>query len=143
NLPAWDLHARWMERDYEGALALLAEHREVFALPRHRWLVEDRRVRGLVRLKRTAEAVRGAEALAKKRNANRLLPVPAPAAAGDGKQTAADLEAARPQSWFLRSCYQDEDLGPLLRSEPFREVREKFPEPKDRPAPDGPDADGP
>jgi hypothetical protein len=30
----------------------------------------------------------------------------------------------------VEDCYRDPDLGPILRSEPFRRFRERFPEPK-------------
>ena len=32
------------------------------------------------------------------------------------------------QQFFLEDCYRDEDLGPILRGEAFREVRQRFPE---------------
>jgi hypothetical protein len=34
---------------------------------------------------------------------------------------------------LVESCYRDPDLGPILRSESFRVLRERFPEPKSRP----------
>ena len=43
----------------------------------------------------------------------------------------AALSEPPPAAYFLRTCYQDPDLGPLLRGEAFREFREKYPEPKD------------
>ena len=53
------------------------------------------------------------------------------------------MEKLRRQSDLLKNCYDDADLGALLRSEPFRDFREKFPEPKDKPARGSRDADEP
>jgi predicted Zn-dependent protease len=132
-LAAWDLEVCWLNQDHEGALKLLTEHREdVFDLPRFRWKAQDYRVRGLVKLMRTKEAVQEATTAARTRYGNRVLLVLAHAATGDVKQTIAVLEKGRSRPYLLRSCYQDPDLGPLLRGEPFRELREKFPQPKER-----------
>ena len=130
-LTAWDLEVRWLGQDYEGALKLLAEQREFFALPRYKWKADDYRVRCLVRLKRTAEAVKEAEAVAKAKYGNRMPLALAHAAAGNVKEAVAALSEPPPAAYFLRTCYQDPDLGPLLRGEAFREFREKYPEPKD------------
>ncbi len=131
NLPTWDVEARWLNKDYEGVLKLLTANRaEFFAASQLPWKCEDFLVRGLVRLKRTEEAIREAETLSKKRSANRALLILAHAAAGDVKQTLAVVQKLHPKAYELTSCYQDEDLGPMLRSAAFREVREKFPEPK-------------
>ena len=127
-----DLEVAWLNRDYERALKLLAERRDdVFDVPRHRWKSNDYRVRCLVKLKRTDEAVHEAEAVVKDKAGGEILLVLAHAAAGDVKQTVAVAEKMRPKAYLLRSFYQDADLSPILRGEPFRECREKFPEPKE------------
>jgi hypothetical protein len=41
------------------------------------------------------------------------------------------MEKQRVAPYLLRSCYQDADLGTILRSEAFKEFRDTFPEPKD------------
>jgi predicted Zn-dependent protease len=144
NAPGWELQVYWLNQDYEGALKLLAENREgVFDLPRWRWQADDFRVRCLLKLKRTEDAVREAEAIAKTRDGNRVLLVLAHASSGDVKQTIAVVEKLRTQPYLVASCYQDEDLGAILRSEPFRAFREKFPEPEDKPGRGGFDPDDP
>jgi predicted Zn-dependent protease len=138
NVPAWELEVKWLNQDYDGVLKLLAEHREdVFDLPRFRWKANDYRVRALVKLKRTGDAIREAEAVAKRRSGNSVLLVLAHAAAGDVKQTIAALERQKPEPYLVRSCYQDADLGPILRGEAFGAFRQKFPEPKDEPVANG------
>jgi hypothetical protein len=134
NLPGWDVQVRWLNKDYEGVVKALTENREqLSALPRFRWQFGNYLVRGLVKLGRARDAVQEAEALEKKKAGNPIALVLAHASTGDVKQTIAVLEKLRVQPYTLRSCYQDEDLGALLQSEPFRELREKFPRPKDVP----------
>ena len=130
-LPVWDLDLKYLRHDYEGVLKMLAENEEeVFGQPMWPWKADDYRVRCLVKLKRTDDALREAEALAKKRTGSRLFLVLAHASTGDAKKTIAAL-GKNPQPYFLSDCYKDPDLGPILRSEPFKELREKFPEPTD------------
>jgi uncharacterized protein HemY len=131
NVPAWELEVRWLNQDYEGALKLLNEHRGgLFAQPRFRGKRDNYLVRGLVKLRRTAEAVREAEALVKDQRGDAVLLVLAHAARGDVERAAAALARARPEGTYRERCYQDEDLGPILRSEPFRAFRERHPGPK-------------
>jgi tetratricopeptide (TPR) repeat protein len=131
-LTAWKLEVRWLKRDYEGTLRLLTEHRrDVFALPRYQWKSDDRLIRCLVKLKRYQEAIQRAQAAVKKRFGDRFLLVFAYAAAGDVPRTLQMMEKMRSRSYVLRSCFEDADLGPILASEPFRPLRDKFPKPKD------------
>jgi hypothetical protein len=144
HLAAWELEVKWLNQDYEGALQLLNDHREdVFTLPRWRWKANDYRVRALVRLKQTKDAVREAQAVVRCSTGDRLLLALAHAAGGDVKQTIAALEKPRPPDYLLRRCYQDEDLGPILRTDAFREFRDKFPEPKESEVPSGRNLDEP
>jgi hypothetical protein len=130
-LVSWELEVRWLKQDYAGALRLLTEHREdVFALARFRGKANDYRVRCLVRLKRAQDAVREAQAALRGRHANRRPLVLAWAATGDVRQTIAAVGKDPPSTYFLKGCYEDADLGPILRSNAFREFRAKFPEPK-------------
>src|SRR5262249_54067639 len=132
NLVSWQLELLWLKQDYEGALHLLTEHREdVFSQPQFRWKANDLRVRCLVKLKRGGEAVRAAEEVVKKRSGDRLLLVLAHAATGDVPQTIAALGEQRKSEFFVRRCYQDADLGPILRGKEFAAFRDKFPEPKE------------
>src|SRR5262249_23970063 len=49
NLPARDLDVRWLNKDYEGVLKLLAEHRDRAFAQRFLWKANNYRVRCLVR----------------------------------------------------------------------------------------------
>ena len=92
-LVVWDLEARWLNKDYDGALQLLTDHRDdVFAQQRHQWKADNYRVRCLVKLKRTKEAIEAADTVVKKKYGNQLLLILAYAAAGDVKKTIAVLE---------------------------------------------------
>lgn len=137
-LVSWELELLWLKHDYEGALRLIAEHHEdVFSQPQFRWKAENYRVRCLVKLKRHHEAIREAEGMMKKRSGDRLLLVLAHAAAGDVPQAIAAIDKLAKESfslkdgYFLRRCYQDDDLGPILRSKEFEAFRARFPQPKE------------
>jgi hypothetical protein len=130
SLPGWEVELKWLRRDFEGALRLLAEHRDgVLDEPRFRWKADSYRVRCLVRLKRPADAVAEAKALARDGSRDPLLLALAHAAAGNVNETIAVLERQKAPPHLVRNCYQDEDLGPILRGEPFRAFRQRFPEP--------------
>ena len=128
NLAVWDLEVRWLDKDYDGVLKLLAERAALFGQPRHRWKHDEYLVRGLVRLKRTEQAVREAEKLTRSSQGNRVLLILALASRGEVKQCIAALEKAGP-GYLIGNCYRDPDLGPILRSEAFQSFRERFPEP--------------
>jgi predicted Zn-dependent protease len=132
DLAGWDVEIRWLKQDYEGVLKLLDDHKGVFAEPRHRWKYEAFLVRALVKMKRFDDAVKQAETFAKRKYGNQLLLVLAHAARGDVKQTIAVIEGHKHSNAYLVSdCYRHEDLGPILRSEAFRDFRDRFPEPKE------------
>jgi tetratricopeptide (TPR) repeat protein len=127
----WEMEACWLEKDYEGVLRLLTEHRDdVFALPRYEWLTDSRLVRCLVKLKRYPEAIQEAEKSAKRPFGDRFELVFAHVSAGDVPQSIEAIQKTTYRVYLLRRCYEDEELGPILRSEAFRSLREKFPEPK-------------
>jgi uncharacterized protein HemY len=141
HLPAWGLEVRWLNGDHEGVLQLITEHDDdLFCQPRHQWKADDYRVRALLKLKRTKDAIEAAEAVVK-RKGSRVLLVLAHASAGDVKQAIAALGKRKPPPYLVRNCYSDNDLGPILHSEPFKEFREKFPEPKEEPVDDDLDED--
>jgi tetratricopeptide (TPR) repeat protein len=130
-LAGWGLEVKWLKKDYAGVLRLLAEDQGgVFTQPRFRWKRDDYRVRCLVKLGKTREAVQEAEALMRKRRMEGPLLVLAHAVHGGAPGAITAMAKVRGGRFASAEYYGDEDLGPLLRSEPFRAFREKFPEPK-------------
>lgn len=92
---------------------------------------QTRVIRCLVRLKKFAEARTELKAIEGEADV-RLKPLIA-AATGDMDATLAAIqeivEDKKRSMYGLYHFYMDEDLGPLLRAEPMKRVREKYPEP--------------
>lgn len=132
NHPGWEVEVAWLKKDYAGTLQLVKENRDdVLSRPRFRWHREDYLIRCLVHLKRSEEAVREAEAIAKTDGNRPLLLLLARATRGGVKEAVAAAEAVGPSPYQMTHFYHDPDLGPLLRSEPFAAFRQKYPEPKE------------
>jgi hypothetical protein len=128
-LVIWDVEIRWLKEDYQAAWQLLSAQRQGIA-SQHRWQADDYLVRCLVKLQRFPEAVKEAERICAGRGNNALLVILAHAAAGDAPRAIAALEKAKRSPWLVRSCYQDNDLGPILKGDAFKEFRAQFPEPE-------------
>jgi hypothetical protein len=129
-LPLWEIEARWLAGEYAEVVRALRKHAAgLFAGPGGRWQYRDRLVRSLARLGRHAEALEQAEAFAAEQGGDALLLAVAHARAGDRAQTVAAME--RCAQWFAsaHAFYNDPDLGPVMCSDAFRAVRERFPEP--------------
>jgi tetratricopeptide (TPR) repeat protein len=130
DLPRWDVDVLWLRKDYATALAQLRsgereflddEQGDVF------WFM-DRLVRALVRLGKHSDAVAAATSRSVD-DFDTVVLVLAHAAAGDVEQTIKTFEQALKEGYDLSDLYEDEDLGPVLRSEKFRDLREKHPPP--------------
>jgi tetratricopeptide (TPR) repeat protein len=127
-LPAWDAEARWLKGDYAETVDLLRKQERRAFLRDGK--LRDRLVRSLVRLRRFDEARQEAVA-APGRGGGRVLLALVHASAGDVARTTEVVQACAGQPYLLRSLYRDPDLGPLLRGERFRSLRERFPEPQE------------
>lgn len=130
NLPIGEVQWNWLRKDYAKALQVLHEKRD--ELTSSHWPYEDWHVRCLIKLNRMPEALKAAEENATKPHDDIILLVLAHAASGDVQKTIADVEKQRNNSFLVQRCYDDEDLGPLLRSAPFQPFRDRFPEPKQK-----------
>jgi hypothetical protein len=128
NLVFHEMQVARLKGNDELVLRLLNDHKDVFDCLRYRARCVEYRIRALVRLKRFPDAVHEAEMVAKKHTYPLML-LYAHAANGDVESMIAVLEKNRSNTYLLKSCYSDEDLGPLLRGESLKMVREKFPEP--------------
>lgn len=128
---AWELDLCWLKNDYEGALRLLQEKRATrWDQQRFRFKANDYRIRCLVKLGRTDEAVKETETLWTKRYIQPDLVVLAHAAHGGLEGAIGAAERVATGRYRLEGCYAHPDLGPILRSEAYRPFRERFPEPK-------------
>jgi hypothetical protein len=129
NLAAWDVEALWLKKEYQGVIEAIDADKTLLKSATYRWKCESHLVRSYVRLKKPNDALRVAEAFSKRANGpTTLLPL-ALAASGDVKGLLGHLESKRTLRYIIDDCYRDEDLGPLLRSEAFKEVRAQFPPP--------------
>jgi tetratricopeptide (TPR) repeat protein len=129
NVVAWEADVKWLHRDYEGTLRFLRNHRQgIFAEQQYKWKFENYLVRCLVKLNRTQEAIEEAREIVTNPAGNPVLLVLAHASAGDVKQAIANVEKHFAR-YIVTNCYTDEDLGPILRSDAYREFRARFPEP--------------
>jgi tetratricopeptide (TPR) repeat protein len=132
DLPVWQAEYHWLRKEYGPVVDILTEHRALADQPLQSWRYGDRLVRSLVRLQRFADARREFNALPEKTRPPILDTVVA-AAAGDVDGTARALAAQGERGYGVLFLYRDADLGPALRSEPFRALREKYPEPPSEP----------
>jgi predicted Zn-dependent protease len=130
HLPVWETEAKWLRGEHAAVLELLKQHREVFDWPRYRQKRGSYEVRSLIKLKKHQEAVAAAESDLEVKRGRAMLLVLAHAAAGDVKQAMAVIEKNQNQPFLVEDCYYDSELGPLLRSAPFREFADKYPPPR-------------
>jgi tetratricopeptide (TPR) repeat protein len=129
-IPEWQAELCWLKADYEGVLKVLEDHRqEAFALPRHRSKYDSLLIKALLKLNRTQDAIQQAEIIARRPGGNRVWLVLAHASGGDVNNTIEAVTQLGPGLSLLWDCYHDENLGPILRGQGFREFRAKFPAP--------------
>lgn len=132
---AWLADAYFLKKDHAANAKLIQDHRDTLLKSQaHRWKCEAQLVRSLVRLKKIDEAIREAETINQRKDAAPVLLALALAGTGDAKRVLEFLES-RKQRFLIEDCYRDEDLGPLLRSDAFKSVRDRFPPPLDMDVP--------
>lgn len=131
SLPMWDAEVHWLKKDYAAAAKSLIAGRE--KLPESEiplWTYEDRLMRSLIRAERFEEAENIALGIkARDDEAWFLLMVYAvwqdEPSAMETAQVCIDSGNYR-----VAEMYDDEDLGPALKTKAFAKFRAKFPEPK-------------
>lgn len=130
-LPFYEAEVHWLRDEYDAAVRILTKHRKaILTAAARRENFEDRLIRGLIRLKRAPDAVCEVEAAGK--DTDFRLAAAAHASAGDVARTRAALERGLLEGYSLSDFYDDPDLGPLLRGDLFRALREEYPEPVKR-----------
>jgi tetratricopeptide (TPR) repeat protein len=135
----WTAAAHWQATEYEPAAKayrdyLAATRDEKYAM--HRWQAQSNLVRALVRLKKPADA--RTELRTFQENFDPRLDAVIDGALGDAPAVLETMDKLMAKGTYqLRYLYDDPDLGPVLRSPAMKAVREKYPEPKPDPAPNG------
>lgn len=132
--------AHWLAKRYEDAVALYRTYWEKVIKKTDRdndfvpfeWSVRDRIVRSLVRLGKFDEAKTALETMPVKWPG--ILPVLVAAAAGDVVATEAAMKDVVGDHGRPDWLYADPDLGPLLKGERFKSVRDAFPPTEEKPA---------
>jgi len=133
NLAIWNLDLHWTKKDYEKTLQTLrADNSALLKNIAFRWKAESYLIRSLVHLKKSDEAVREAEIINQRKFGPQILLALALSSTGDAKRTIAYLENAS-NRFLIEDCYHDEDLGPILRGEAYRDLQKRFPPPPLRP----------
>jgi Flp pilus assembly protein TadD len=129
NLGAWDFEALWLKQDFEMVVKAIRANPDLLKNTLSRFKCEGYLVRSLVKLKRSNEAIDESTALNKRKFGPETLLAYAIASTGDVKRTIAFLEAPERQRFLINTCYHDEDLGPILRSEAYRAFQDRHPPP--------------
>jgi len=137
NIGVWDVEVHWQKKDYEAAVKAIQANRSLLKNPNWRWKCEGYLVRGLVRTKQSKEAIQEAEAIVHKSNGAPVLLALALASTGDVPRLLEFMESTKNQRFLVEDCYRDEDLGPLLRSDAFRAVQQRYPPPSPASFPSG------
>jgi hypothetical protein len=126
----WGMEAAWLGKDYAKVIAIYREHRApILAREEDRWRPEDRIVRALVRTGKFGEALAEARA-ADERQGDPWYETLVHAVRGDAEKVLAGIPGILAADFDLEGIYGDPDLGPALRGEKMKRVREKYPEPE-------------
>lgn len=126
DLAYWQGEMHWLKKEYVEAAAKFRDHLDSSDQHRYRWSASERLVRSLVRAKKLEGA---AEALDTVRNLPSLRILVA-AAGGNSEEAERLLRETLEEMPHMKDVlYNDEDLGPILRGDSFRQFREDFPPP--------------
>lgn len=132
DLPFWEVEVHWLNQKYDDAVQVLNSQRTaILANEANKRKFQDRLIRSLVRLKRVEEAHKEIKAM---KVEDKMLRAVVAAARGDMVTTELLLAELFKEEEDSSMFYEDPDLGPLLRSERFRALREKYPPPPLDPA---------
>jgi predicted Zn-dependent protease len=128
SLALWEAELKMMEGDYAAASRVLRTKKDrLLANPQNVWRFKDLLVRSLAHEKKKDEALRELQVLDKGYQ-DRLLEAVIYALAGDVDATQEALDRAVKSGSGAWSFHADPDLGPILRSVPFKKLCDKYPE---------------
>lgn len=128
-----EMELAYLKQDYATALEIARRPRTPVgdAEEDDSYQYDDYVIRSLIWLKRYDEAEQEMERLKQKNNYDSAwYPTLVAAARGDVARTRANLEKLVAEDWEPSEFYGDDILGPALRSDAFKELREKYPEPE-------------
>jgi hypothetical protein len=131
DVPLWDGEIRFLQKDHSAAADILKTNRQgILKNKQNAWRFKEVLVRSLAREKHVDEALAELKP-AEDPNPDYLLTAVVHALAGDPTRTETALAVATEKGHLKTwSFYNDPDLGPILRTEPFKKIAEKYPEPK-------------
>jgi hypothetical protein len=130
----WEMDIHWLRKDYAKTVAdIKANNGALLKSNTSKWKAESYLIRSLVRSNKSKEAVQEAELLNKQKFGPRTLLALALASTGDVKRTMEYLENESSDRFLIEDSYHDEDLGPILRSEAYRDLQQRFPSPPAQP----------
>jgi tetratricopeptide (TPR) repeat protein len=122
----WRSEAHWLKKDYQAYVEACRPCLEkVLEINRFPSQIDDRWVRSLVRLNRTAEAERSLDKLQSDTTGLKLRAIVA-AAKGDVLATEAQVLGLMRTGATWATVTADPDLGPLLKDEKFGDLRKKL-----------------
>jgi hypothetical protein len=127
----WEMRLAYLKQDYAAAIEIAHRQRAAwFNVQDGNWfLAESYLIRSLIHLRQFAEA----EEKVKQLNPTQFNPdwfrAEIAAAQGDVAQTAANLEKLVAVGHIPQDFYGDDILSAALRSDAFKSLREKYPEP--------------
>jgi hypothetical protein len=128
DLPLWDAEVKWLQHDHAAVVQLLTVNRDTILIQEdNHWLFRDRLARSLGYLKRVDEALKELRTRENKPS-QLLLEAVVFAVAGDVAGTETALARCTQQGYNTLVFHNDPDLGPALRSEPFKKLCEKYPD---------------
>ncbi len=125
----WEAELLWQRKDYSGLVQRLAPWPEDQMRQLEPWQVStlrDRLVRSYLQLGRSSAAMAIARAACEEEDD--LLPmILVSARQGKVEETLELMQEHCPPQHVLTGAYNDEDVGPILRSEEFLPVRREYP----------------
>jgi tetratricopeptide (TPR) repeat protein len=131
----WEIELAYLKKDYAATLGLAQRRREAVrgAEDENAYSVSNRIIRCLIHLQRFDEAEQEVAKLKVEDNEPTWYNTLLSAGRGNVAQTEANITELVAQEYEPAEFYEDDILGPALRSEPFKAVREKYPEPMEAP----------
>jgi hypothetical protein len=131
NLAVWEAESHWRNKRYADVIKTLRSNRDAIIDQSEDavWEYEDHMIRALVRTQRFDEAMVLAKA-STARDEDPWYEVMVNAARGDVVSTMRLIQQSiDEQGYEAEYYYDDDDMGPALRSDKFAKLREKYPDP--------------